>query len=191
MRRDAKILLGALGACALLVAAKSIFTGLNAYFLYYTLPIAVPFAAFLIERLADRGAISAALVDASVIVLSISRAFYPVPFVSGHVLFTAYAFATANSRAVRWSAALVLAEVMVLKLALWGDFGTPAGALSIAVIGWRVHTRLVGRVSRGAETLDGDATGGPDGSSTPLPLAGETVTTSRGGGNDLRRERES
>ncbi|CAG0978458.1 hypothetical protein ARNL5_02269 [Anaerolineae bacterium] len=182
MRRDARILLGALGAAALLVAARFIFTSLNAYFFYYTLPIAIPFAAFLIERLADRRGVSAALVDASVVALALSRVLYPVPFVSGHVLFAAYAFATARSRAVRWSAALVLAEVMVLKLALWGDFGTPAGALSIAVIGWRVHTRLVGPVSRGTETLDGDATAGRDGSSTPLPLAGETATTIAPGG---------
>ena len=59
------------------------------------------------------------LIDLVVIALSLIRALVPLPLVSGHALFLSYALLTVPSVVVRTSAALVLLEVIYLKIFIW------------------------------------------------------------------------
>jgi len=109
------------------------------WLLYYFAPITFPFVCFLIER---ANALSTALrwpwlVDLPVLALSITRAFYALPIISGHALFLSYAILTTRTRPARISAALVLIEVAYLKIFQWHDaslFGGMAAAGISAII---------------------------------------------------------
>ncbi len=114
------------------------------WLLYYFAPITFPFVCFLIERMNTLRTASVPrwpwLVDLPVLALSITRAFYALPIISGHAFFLSYAVLTTRTRPARISAALVLLEVAYLKIFLWHDwtlFGGMAAASfsAMALIG--------------------------------------------------------
>ncbi|MGE0792284.1 MAG: hypothetical protein AB7S26_41810 [Sandaracinaceae bacterium] len=125
---------GIAGVAIALSYAASLIGEHRDYFLYYNVPIAAPFAAFLAERLIQRAGPRAALIDASVVALALSRVFVPVPFCSGHALFCGYATLSAQSRTGRLLDVLVLVEVIAIKVLLWHDFATLTGGLAIAAL---------------------------------------------------------
>lgn len=120
-----------------LLAAAAYLHGSSPTFALYNLPIAIPFALFLLERWTfhrtSRSARRIAL-DLAVLALALTRAFYPGPFVSGHLLFLTHAALTGQTPSTRVSATLVLLEVLFMKLVLFHDPVTPAGALTLALL---------------------------------------------------------
>jgi hypothetical protein len=110
-------------------------------YLYYV-PIAAPFVAFLLERLADRSAAlkKLFLLDAIVTILAMWRVIGDVPFISGHALFLTYAVVTARRWVVFALSAFVLIETLYLKFVVWNDIATAAiGAAlggALAVVYW-------------------------------------------------------
>lgn len=104
------------------------------FWLYYFVPIAVPFVAFVVDRVGRRAASRWAqwAIDLPVVAAALARVFWPVPFISGHVLFLAYASLTAKSAIARVTAVLVLVEVFYLKILVWRDFTTWTGGWLIA-----------------------------------------------------------
>lgn len=140
-RRTEWLVLGsAIGGVALALSYAFSLTGEHRdYFLYYNVPIAAPFAAFLVERSMERSRPRALLVDASVVALALARVLVPVPMCSGHVLFTCYAALSSRTRTGRVASVLVLVEVIAIKLFLWGDFATLAGGLGVAVVASLIH----------------------------------------------------
>ncbi len=114
-------------------------------FYAYNVPIAVPFAAFFLDRWSSllrggahevasaRGQRQALAIDAAILILALLRvAAPPLPFASGHTLFAAYAAATSQSWVLRATAALVLAHVVYLKVFVTGGFWSMAAGLAIA-----------------------------------------------------------
>jgi hypothetical protein len=101
-------------------------------FLYYSVPIAAPFAAFLTERAVGRERCSPMVVDASVLALSLARAFLPVSGRPRALLRV--------RRAVEPPARAALLRaprprgVAVIKLFLWGDTTTLLGGLAVAAV---------------------------------------------------------
>jgi hypothetical protein len=113
-------------------------------FYEYNIPIAVPLAAFILERLQQtrsRGLV----VDGAVLVLALLRVFAPpLPFASGHALFSAYAAATAQGWVLRVTAALVVLHVIYVKLFVTGGWTSMVSGLVLAVAAaWLRH-----RISR-------------------------------------------
>lgn len=98
------------------------------YMLYYYLPMAIPFVAFLFDRLERLAAPSLTqwVVDAGVLAWSLTRAFIPIPFASGHALFLTYALLTTRGWVPRLTAALVMLQVIYLKFA-WRDVSLIGG----------------------------------------------------------------
>jgi hypothetical protein len=104
-------------------------------FYFYNVPIAVPFVAFFLDRLApSREPRWAPLaVDAAVLALALARVFIPpFPFVSGHTLFTAYAAGTARRWPLRLTATAVLLQVIYAKTILGGGWQSMIGGLFVA-----------------------------------------------------------
>ena len=130
------LLYGAYGAAHTQGAARALH-------LSYMTPIAVPFVAFTLERLESLCAwkLWACLLDAIVVALALSRVFYPVPFISGHVLFLTYAVLSVRHRVSRVFAALVLCQTLVLKVFFWHDLHTPLGGIVLGVLGAAVYLR--------------------------------------------------
>ncbi len=105
------------------------------FWLYYYVPITVPFVAFLFDRLSQRRRLSrfAAFVDVPVVAIAFLRALVLIPFISGHALFLTYALLTTQSSLARVTAALVLIEVILIKVFVWHDVTLIGGiALGIA-----------------------------------------------------------
>jgi hypothetical protein len=103
---------------------------------FYVLPIIVPFVAFLFSR--AQGFREAGLlelsIDSLVVITSILRMLGYVPLISGHALFLTYAIARPGSRLTRVTAALVMLQVIYLKLFVWHDLITPVTGLILGVI---------------------------------------------------------
>ena len=116
------------------------------FWLYYFVPIGVPFVAFLLDRAQRWGILTWRHypIDVTVVALSLARAAWPVPLISGHTLFLAYALLTTRSVVARVFAALVLVEVFVLKILVWHDWVTWIGgwlvASGAAFAFWRIST---------------------------------------------------
>ena len=112
------------------------------WLLYYFAPITFPFVCFLIERANTLHTANVPpwpwMVDLPVLALSITRAFYALPIISGHAFFLSYALLTTRTRPARISAALVLVEVAYLKILLWHDWtlfgGIAAAAIAAAIL---------------------------------------------------------
>ena len=134
----------AIGATAVVASYFLVFKSGESlhYALYYNTPIAAPFAVFMVQMLYRRDSREGLFVDASVVGLALARASLPMPGYSGHVLFLMYALLS-RSGWVRVLAALVLAEVLFIKLVLWSDWLTPLGALTLAVIAVRLRRPYV------------------------------------------------
>lgn len=87
---------------------------------YYFAPIGVPFIAFLFER-AERWPDASWLMDIPLVIVSFTRAVFPIPFISGHALFLSYALLTTRTRVARWTALAVLIQVALVKIFVWHD----------------------------------------------------------------------
>lgn len=87
---------------------------------YYFAPIGVPFVAYLFDR-AEHWRKIIWFIDIPVVILALLRSVYPIPIVSGHSLFLTYAMFTTRSWVARLTAALVLVEVIYLKVFVWRD----------------------------------------------------------------------
>jgi hypothetical protein len=111
------------------------------HLLAYDLPIALPFAAFFLDRVHRRWP-RLSLVDGLVLVLAIARVVIPpFPFASGHVLFTSYAAMTARGWFLRWTAVVVLLVSLTYKLVIWQDFLTPLPALGFGLLAAWIERR--------------------------------------------------
>jgi hypothetical protein len=103
---------------------------------FYVLPIIVPFVAFLFDRAHGLRDISLlqCTIEVLVIAISILRMLGLVPLISGHALFLTYAMASPVSRLTRITAALVMIQVIYLKLVVWHDFITPFTGISLGLL---------------------------------------------------------
>ena len=112
--------LGAGLLAALAAALALVLTGderLQLMQLYYHVPIAVPFTAFVLDRInrwpsLDRWAL---LLDLEVVALALARMVIPLPWISGHALFLTYAPLTTRCRVTQISALVVMLQVMHVK----------------------------------------------------------------------------
>lgn len=105
------------------------------FWLYYYVPITVPFVAFLFDRVSrwHRLPRVTLIVDVPVLTLAFTRAVVLIPLISGHALFLTYAVLTTQSMVARVTAALVLIEVILIKIFVWHDITLIGGmALGIA-----------------------------------------------------------
>ena len=114
---------------------------------FYVLPIIVPFVAFVFDRV--RTFRTASLVeltaDSAVVFTSVGRGLGLVPIVSGHALFLTYAIMRPGSRLTKITAALVMIQVIYLKLAVWHDPLSPlvgfiAGTVAAYAVRWTTRT---------------------------------------------------
>ncbi len=109
--------------------------------LIYDAPIGFVFVTFVLDRLQLGRALLAwrSVVDALAVALALSRAFYEVPFISGHALFLSYALFTCRGWVARLAAGLVLLQVLYLKVVAWGDptvYGGMLVGVALALV-WR------------------------------------------------------
>ena len=129
------------------IAIVVVFDGETRWFLlYYYVPVGIPFVAFLFDRFAEWNRVSRAawLIDPPVLALALWRSVYPVPFVSGHALFLTFALLTTHSRLVQVTSALVLLEVIVVKIFLWQD-PTLFGGMIVGLLAGRVFRWMLDR----------------------------------------------
>jgi len=119
----------------------------------YVVPIVVPFIAFLFDRAAEicDGRRICFLVDALVIGTAMMRVVSHLPFVSGHALFLTYAILRPGSLVTRVTAAMVMVEVVYLKVFVWGDLvtpltGTALGLLSAVVVRRITRTEMIEKI---------------------------------------------
>jgi hypothetical protein len=96
---------------------------LRSYLLWYFSPVGVVFAAFILDRIKVLGQTSVVqlVLDLGVTLLSLARALTFIPLISGHALFLSYTLLSTRLRVVQLLAAVVLLEVVYLKLYLWDD----------------------------------------------------------------------
>jgi hypothetical protein len=101
------------------------------YLLYYTVPLTVPFIAYIFDRLKNWNTIQNTqwVMDIFILVVSLMRMFIAVPFISGHALLLTYVFFSTQGLLARVTAALILLEVFYIKIFLWNDFTFFGGAL--------------------------------------------------------------
>lgn len=101
------------------------------YFLYYFVPIGIPFVAFIFDRLERRHDLQTSqwIIDLLVVTLALGRAILPIPLISGHALFLTYAMLSTRSWAARISAIVIMVEVWYLKLIVWHDLTLIGGVL--------------------------------------------------------------
>ncbi len=124
--------------------------GARTFLLYYFVPIAVPFVAYLFDRAKDWDELSRAQVkiDAPVVILAILRSGMPIPLISGHALFLSYVLLTTRSGLARITALLVLVEVVYIKIFLWQDI-TLVGGLVLG-LGAAIWFKRVKKESAGS-----------------------------------------
>jgi hypothetical protein len=87
------------------------------FFLYYFVPIGVPFVCFLFDRAEGYASTSMAarFVDLAVSIPALIRAFILIPVISGHALFLSYSLLTSRSGVARVTALLILLEVTYIN----------------------------------------------------------------------------
>jgi hypothetical protein len=119
------------------------------YLLMYIVPIGIPFGCFIFDRLqryfqSGRFPLAPLAIDSVVVALSLVRAVYELPFISGHAFFLSFALLTVKSWWARIPTLLVLIEVIYLKAFVWHDatlYGG-AGAGIIAAALWWLAVKL-------------------------------------------------
>ncbi len=131
------LVLGVSLAAALVFAALVVvlFEGeARRFLLYYFVPIAVPFAAFLFDRAEHWHELTRTQVriDLPILALALIRAVFLIPLISGHALFLIYALMTTRSGVARLTALLVLIEVVYIKTFMWHDV-TLLGGLALGL----------------------------------------------------------
>jgi hypothetical protein len=116
---------------------------------FYVLPIIVPFVAFVVDR--ARKSLNAGLIefaiDIAVVVTAIIRALGGVPLVSGHALFLTYAIARPGTRLTRITAAIVMVQVIYLKLFVWHDLISPVTGAALGLLAAFIVRRLPRRAT--------------------------------------------
>ncbi len=121
---------------ALLVTLR--FEGDTRYFyLYYFLPVGIPFVAYLFDRYAiwmGRNWVCKGI-DVIVMALSLARAVIAIPLISGHALFLTYAILSARTWVTRTLALIVMFQVAYLKLFIWHDTTFWGGIIFGAIAG--------------------------------------------------------
>jgi hypothetical protein len=112
--------------------------------LAYNVPIAVPFAIFFLERLRrPRPGPAELLIDLIVVALALLRVFAPpLPFVSGHSLFSAHCALSARRWPLRGTAFAVLVHVVYIKLFVTGGGLSLFGGIAVALIAAALRQRL-------------------------------------------------
>jgi hypothetical protein len=92
----------------------------------YFVPLMVPMFAFMFERVerVREANFFQHGVDFLVFSLSVGRVAGNVQYISGHTLLLSYALICTRSNFVRVTSILVLAQTLVLKYYIWGDFVT-------------------------------------------------------------------
>lgn len=101
------LIAGLLGTLAGGIAVTFLFDGVRREsVLVYSVPMAVPFIAFLADRILRQSHRSRWL-DVPVVLLALSRTIAPVPFISGHALFLTYSLLTTRTWLARISAMLI------------------------------------------------------------------------------------
>ena len=140
-----------LAALAYSIALIRRFPSASAFdLLYYVVPIVVPFVAFLFDRaesFSERSIVTLAT-DALIVGISVARGFAPVPLVSGHALFLTYATFSADTRVAQVSAAIILLEVLYLKLFVWHDPLSLGSGIALAVIAARFVRWYEARINK-------------------------------------------
>src|ERR1041384_6534661 len=78
------------------------------FLLYYFTPVGIPFVAFLFDRAEGYAltSIAAWVVDVVMLIPALTRAFIPLPLVSGHALFLTYCLLSSKSKVARITAVL-------------------------------------------------------------------------------------
>lgn len=106
------------------------------FYLYYMVPIAVPFVAYIFDRLEykSRTRWPQWSLDGIIVVVALVRNFVAIPFVSGHVLFLTYSLFSSRTLVARGTALVVLVVVVLMKYLNWGDVSTPAGGFVIGLV---------------------------------------------------------
>jgi len=111
--------------------------------LAYNVPIAVPFALFFLERLRRPRLARELLVDVVVVLLALLRVFAPpLPFVSGHALFTAYCALSARRWPLRVTAFAVLVHVVYIKLFVAGGGVSMLGGIALGLAAAALRRKL-------------------------------------------------
>jgi hypothetical protein len=92
----------------------------------YFVPLMVPLIAFMFERVEHvrEANFFQHGVDYLVFGLAVGRVVGNVPYISGHTLLLSYALLQTNSKLVRITSIIVLAQTLCLKYFVWGDFVT-------------------------------------------------------------------
>lgn len=93
----------------------------------YFVPLMVPCFAFIIERVENvrKATFFQHAVDLLVGGLAVGRVLGErVPYVSGHTLLLSYMLVSSRSKIVRVASIPVLAQTLILKYYVWGDFVT-------------------------------------------------------------------
>ena len=90
------------------------------FLLYYFVPVSVPFVAFILDRLQPQPK-PQIKIDLPVVLLALTRAIYPLPFISGHALFLTYALFSSRMVVTRLAAFCVFLQVAYLKVFAWQD----------------------------------------------------------------------
>lgn len=121
----------AFAALVILDRELSLSTDRYRFFLIYMVPIGAPFTAYLLDRSANWSIYRMGqwIMEVPLLLLAFTRAFYHVPFISGHALFLSYALLTVRSRVAQTLALLVLLEVVYFKVFAWHDPTIYGGAL--------------------------------------------------------------
>jgi hypothetical protein len=122
----------------------SFFEGeLRWFLLYYFTPIGIPFVAFLLDRAEGYALASktSRAIDLVVLIPALTRAFIPLPLVSGHALFLTYCLLTTRSSVARITAVIVLLQVAYLKLFVTHDTAL-FGGLVVGCLAALLYRRL-------------------------------------------------
>jgi hypothetical protein len=115
------------------------------YLFTYHAPIAVVFVVYVFDR-AERWRTIGLwqwAIEAAVVGVSLLRAVFSFPPVSGHALFLSYVLTSTPLRLLWWVAALVFAEVAYVKLVVLGD-PTLIGGVIVGLLAG-VLARLAGK----------------------------------------------
>jgi hypothetical protein len=99
----------------------------------YFVPLMVPMIAFMFERVEHvrEASFFQHGVDYLVFALAVGRVVGDVPYISGHTLLLSYTLLQSKSRLVRISSIIVLAQTLVLKYLVWGDFVTSTVGIAL------------------------------------------------------------
>jgi hypothetical protein len=110
-----------------------LFEGESRWFLlYYFTPVGIPFVAFLFDR-AEHYRLASKItwaIDLAVLIPALTRAVFLIPLISGHAIFLTYCLLTTQSKVARITAALVLIQVVYLKIFVTHDIALYGGVIA-------------------------------------------------------------